>query len=170
MGLYFGSLLFHKVQKLILLAASCTVCIPNDCYFSILMWIFDKYSPYSYQNNIEKYKDDEEKRYFNFKECLWFCMTSLTPQVRINLYFPKKPVSIIIVKGRRRSPQESLRKTGGSYMVALWFYHHRLLHREFGCLFDRFEVGDSRGVPGGPFKAVQNSVLTLEPILRHGLL
>ncbi|QQP50894.1 Uncharacterized protein FKW44_012048, partial [Caligus rogercresseyi] len=45
-----------------------------------LMWIFDKYSPYSYQNNIEKYEDDDEKRYFNFKECLWFCLTSLTPQ------------------------------------------------------------------------------------------
>nr|AHN49641.1 ionotropic glutamate receptor 25a [Caligus rogercresseyi] len=47
---------------------------------SFLMWIFDKYSPYSYQNNIEKYEDDDEKRYFNFKECLWFCLTSLTPQ------------------------------------------------------------------------------------------
>ena len=33
------------------------------------------------QNNMEKYEDDEEKRYFNFKESLWFCMTSLTPQV-----------------------------------------------------------------------------------------
>jgi len=29
---------------------------------------------------MEKYKDDDEKRYFNLKECLWFCMTSLTPQ------------------------------------------------------------------------------------------
>jgi len=47
---------------------------------SVLMWIFDKWSPYSYQNNMEKYEDDEEKRYFNFKESLWFCMTSLTPQ------------------------------------------------------------------------------------------
>ncbi len=49
---------------------------------SFLMWVFDKWSPYSYQNNMEKYKDDDEKRFFNFKECLWFCMTSLTPQVR----------------------------------------------------------------------------------------
>ena len=46
------------------------------------MWIFDRWSPYSYQNNMEKYKDDDEKRYFNLKECLWFCMTSLTPQVK----------------------------------------------------------------------------------------
>jgi hypothetical protein len=45
------------------------------------MWIFDRWSPYSYQNNMEKYKNDDEKRYFNLKECLWFCMTSLTPQV-----------------------------------------------------------------------------------------
>ncbi|KAL3278038.1 hypothetical protein HHI36_013379 [Cryptolaemus montrouzieri] len=47
---------------------------------SFLLWIFDKYSPYSYQNNKEKYIDDEEKRIFNLKESLWFCMTSLTPQ------------------------------------------------------------------------------------------
>ena len=46
----------------------------SRCYFflySFLMWVFDRYSPYSYQNNMEKYRDDEEKRYFNFKECLW---------------------------------------------------------------------------------------------------
>nr|XP_024219217.1 ionotropic receptor 25a-like [Halyomorpha halys] len=49
-------------------------------FFSFLMWVFDRWSPYSYQNNREKYKDDEEKREFNLKECLWFCMTSLTPQ------------------------------------------------------------------------------------------
>lgn len=48
--------------------------------FSFLMWIFDRYSPYSYQNNRDKYKDDDEKREFTLKECLWFCMTSLTPQ------------------------------------------------------------------------------------------
>lgn len=44
------------------------------------MAVFDRYSPYSYQNNREKYKDDDEKREFTFRECLWFCMTSLTPQ------------------------------------------------------------------------------------------
>ena len=53
---------------------------PNLIFTSFLMWVFDKFSPYSYQNNMEKYKDDDEKRFFNFKECLWFCMTSLTPQ------------------------------------------------------------------------------------------
>ncbi|KAJ0183146.1 hypothetical protein K1T71_001122 [Dendrolimus kikuchii] len=49
-------------------------------FTSFLMWVFDKWSPYSYQNNREKYRDDEEKREFTLKECLWFCMTSLTPQ------------------------------------------------------------------------------------------
>nr|QZH55075.1 ionotropic receptor 25a [Achelura yunnanensis] len=49
-------------------------------FTSFLMWVFDKWSPYSYQNNRDKYRDDEEKREFTLKECLWFCMTSLTPQ------------------------------------------------------------------------------------------
>lgn len=55
----------------------------NSNWLSILLWIFDRWSPYSYQNNKEKYIDDpeEEKREFTLKESLWFCMTSLTPQV-----------------------------------------------------------------------------------------
>ena len=57
-------------------------CILGAYFFtSLLMWVFDRFSPYSFQNNQEKYKDDDEKRYFDLKECLWFCMTSLTPQV-----------------------------------------------------------------------------------------
>ncbi|KAI8125865.1 Ionotropic receptor 25a [Lucilia cuprina] len=57
------------------------LCILAAYFFtSFLMWVFDRWSPYSYQNNREKYKDDDEKREFNLKECLWFCMTSLTPQ------------------------------------------------------------------------------------------
>ena len=47
---------------------------------SVLLWCFDKWSPYSYQNNMEKFEEDDETRYFNLKESLWFCMTSLTPQ------------------------------------------------------------------------------------------
>ena len=47
---------------------------------SVLMWIFTRYSPFSYQNNMETDKDDDEKRYFNFKESLWFCILSMTPQ------------------------------------------------------------------------------------------
>ena len=55
----------------------------NDLKLGKLLTIlnsFHRWSPYSYQNNMEKYVDDDEKRYFNLKECLWFCMTSLTPQ------------------------------------------------------------------------------------------
>lgn len=49
------------------------------------MFVFDRLSPYSYYNNKEKYKDDDEdeKRDFSLKESLWFCMTSLTPQGKI---------------------------------------------------------------------------------------
>ncbi|GMR60627.1 hypothetical protein PMAYCL1PPCAC_30822 [Pristionchus mayeri] len=47
---------------------------------ALLLWVFDRFSPYSYHNNRERYKDDLEKREFSLKECLWFCMTSLTPQ------------------------------------------------------------------------------------------
>ncbi|CAG7722783.1 unnamed protein product [Allacma fusca] len=57
------------------------MCILGAYFFtSVLMWVFDRWSPYSFQNNREKYEDDEEKREFTLKECLWFCMTSLTPQ------------------------------------------------------------------------------------------
>ena len=47
---------------------------------SFLLWVFDRFSPFSYQNNIEKFEDDDEKRSFGLKESLWFCMTSITPQ------------------------------------------------------------------------------------------
>ncbi|KAB0800767.1 hypothetical protein PPYR_06506 [Photinus pyralis] len=57
------------------------ICILSAYFLtSLLLWIFDRWSPYSFQNNREKYRDDEEKREFHIKECLWFCMTSLTPQ------------------------------------------------------------------------------------------
>ncbi|KAI6185504.1 Protein CBR-GLR-7 [Aphelenchoides besseyi] len=57
------------------------VCIVGAYLFtSLLLWTFDRFSPYSYRNNREKYKDDNEKREFTLRECFWFCMTSLTPQ------------------------------------------------------------------------------------------
>ncbi|KAI6237838.1 Protein CBR-GLR-7 [Aphelenchoides besseyi] len=57
------------------------VCIVGAYLFtSLLLWTFDRFSPYSYTNNREKYKDDNEKREFTLRECFWFCMTSLTPQ------------------------------------------------------------------------------------------
>ena len=48
---------------------------------SILLAVFDKYSPYSYQNSKESWDGQgDEPRIFTLKEGLWFCMTSLTPQ------------------------------------------------------------------------------------------
>ena len=48
---------------------------------SLLMWVFDKFSPFSYQNSPDhEDQQDEERRMFSLKESLWFCMTSLTPQ------------------------------------------------------------------------------------------
>lgn len=37
-------------------------------------------SPWSFRNNPKKYEGDNDNRDFTLKECLWFCMTSLTPQ------------------------------------------------------------------------------------------
>jgi hypothetical protein len=48
---------------------------------SALLAIFDKFSPYSYQNIPEKYENDmSENKIFSFKESMWFCFTSLTAQ------------------------------------------------------------------------------------------
>lgn len=56
---------------------------------SVLLAVFDKFSPYSYQNNKESWDGKgEEPRIFTLKEGLWFCMTSLTPQGLIGLWFP----------------------------------------------------------------------------------
>ncbi|KRX28027.1 Glutamate receptor ionotropic, kainate 1, partial [Trichinella nelsoni] len=54
--------------------------IGSFLFTSFLLWLFDRFSPYSYKNNKEKYKNGPEKREFTFKESLWFCMNSLTPQ------------------------------------------------------------------------------------------
>ncbi|KRX98703.1 Glutamate receptor ionotropic, kainate 3 [Trichinella pseudospiralis] len=54
--------------------------IGSFLFTSFLLWLFDRFSPYSYKNNKEKYINEPEKREFTFKESLWFCMNSLTPQ------------------------------------------------------------------------------------------
>ena len=46
---------------------------------SFILWLLNHLSPYSYQNNFELMKDEDEKRYFDLGECFWYCMTSLTP-------------------------------------------------------------------------------------------
>lgn len=45
-----------------------------------MLFVFDRVSPYSYRNNKKKSVKDENQRDFTLKECLWFCLTSLTPQ------------------------------------------------------------------------------------------
>ncbi|CAG7815474.1 unnamed protein product [Allacma fusca] len=58
-------------------------CILGAYFFtSILLFIFDKFSPSSYRNNKDVYdnESDEPGRLFYFGECLWFCFTSMTPQ------------------------------------------------------------------------------------------
>ncbi|KAK7489559.1 hypothetical protein BaRGS_00019193 [Batillaria attramentaria] len=49
--------------------------------FSLLICVFDRLSPFSYQNNRKEWKGEgQEPRVFTFKEGIWFCMMSLTPQ------------------------------------------------------------------------------------------
>lgn len=66
--------------------------------FSILLSAFDRFSPFSFQNNKESWKGEgAEPRVFSMKEGIWFCMMSLTPQgtvyvnnkakINVNKYF-----------------------------------------------------------------------------------
>lgn len=52
------------------------------CYLftSVLLWVFERFSPYSYTNQREKHKNAEEVKQFTLRECLWFCISSLTLQ------------------------------------------------------------------------------------------
>ena len=43
-----------------------------------MLWLLDRYSPYSAQNNAEKYPDTVRK--FTLRESFWFALTSFTPQ------------------------------------------------------------------------------------------
>ncbi|KAI6238911.1 Protein CBR-GLR-7 [Aphelenchoides fujianensis] len=65
------------------------VCIAGAYLFtSLLLWTFDRFSPYSYRNNREKYKEDAEKREFTLREC--FCgLDDLSKQYKIR-YAPLK--------------------------------------------------------------------------------
>lgn len=85
----FGRLLFHKVnfylvrhsrtnRTIFTFSMEFLTLAFSSCSF--LMWIFDRYSPCSHRIKSKKFADNELKRTFNLKECLWFCMTSLTPQ------------------------------------------------------------------------------------------
>ncbi|XP_059149035.1 ionotropic receptor 25a-like [Physella acuta] len=49
--------------------------------FSVLICLFDRLSPFSYQNRRSQWNEvGEEPRIFTLKEGIWFCMMSLTPQ------------------------------------------------------------------------------------------
>ena len=45
---------------------------------SIFIWLLDRFSPYSYHNNKDKYR--EVARDFTLAESLWFSFSSVTPQ------------------------------------------------------------------------------------------
>ncbi|KAF2350996.1 Ionotropic glutamate receptor, partial [Trinorchestia longiramus] len=44
----------------------------------VMLWLLDRYSPYSAQNNADKYPENCRK--FTLKESFWFALTSFTPQ------------------------------------------------------------------------------------------
>lgn len=72
---------YHYWKFITVLEYSVWICISGAYFFtSLLLWFFDRSSPYSYRNDPERYKNDVEKRWFTIKESLWFCITSLTPQ------------------------------------------------------------------------------------------
>lgn len=45
-----------------------------------LLFILERYSPFSYRNNRGRYRDEPYDRFCSVKECLWFAFTSVTPQ------------------------------------------------------------------------------------------
>lgn len=96
------------------------------------MWVFDRWSPYSYQNNKEKYKDDEEKRIFGFKECLWFCMTSLTPQVSKISKLGKLLIRFLVFLGRRGSSEKSVGSFSSRNLVVIWVHYYGFIYCKFG--------------------------------------
>ena len=54
----------HLFKFLEVLDNTLWICI-LAAYFvvSFVLWVFDHWSPYSFQNNMEGYADDEEKRF-----------------------------------------------------------------------------------------------------------
>lgn len=47
---------------------------------TVILFILERHSPFSYRNNREKYQDEPDDRFCSLKECFWFAFTSLTPQ------------------------------------------------------------------------------------------
>ncbi|KAK2587125.1 hypothetical protein KPH14_002887 [Odynerus spinipes] len=44
---------------------------------SLLLYFLERFSPYSYRNRAEKYKNEADERFCRLKECFWFVLTSL---------------------------------------------------------------------------------------------
>ena len=108
------------------------------CYAitSVIMWIFDRWSPYSYQNNREAFEDEDEQRYFSFKESFWQCMTALTPQGGGEFVWP----------------------AGLGHLVALRLHNSRLVHSQLGCFPYRGQVGVNHHEFGCPYTAKRSYV------------
>ncbi|KAL3278034.1 hypothetical protein HHI36_013375 [Cryptolaemus montrouzieri] len=71
----------HLFQFMSVLEDEVWYCVLGALIFtSFIIWIFDKWSPFSYRNTKLRDGEDENEREFTLKECLWFCLTSLTPQ------------------------------------------------------------------------------------------
>ncbi|XP_025017166.1 ionotropic receptor 25a-like [Tetranychus urticae] len=73
----------HEWKFITVLEWDVWLCISAAYLFtSILLSIFDRFSPYSFRNRPEKFEHESEecKRIFTLKESLWFCFISLTPQ------------------------------------------------------------------------------------------
>ncbi|EFN76791.1 ionotropic receptor 25a [Harpegnathos saltator] len=47
---------------------------------SILIRLFERFSPYSYSNMAESYTDEPDQRFASLRECFWFSLTALTPE------------------------------------------------------------------------------------------
>lgn len=47
---------------------------------SILLRLFERFSPFSYSNAPERYADEPDRRFASLRGCFWFCFTSLTPE------------------------------------------------------------------------------------------
>ncbi|XP_048747821.2 ionotropic receptor 25a-like isoform X2 [Ostrea edulis] len=73
---------YELFKFLVVLDEDVWLCIIASYFlFSGLLYVFDKLSPYSYQNNKHKFENvTPEPRVFTIKEGIWFCMMSLTPQ------------------------------------------------------------------------------------------
>ncbi|KAM7352961.1 ionotropic receptor 25a-like isoform 2-T2 [Cochliomyia hominivorax] len=90
-GLVGITIMMHKANNtrsssmfkfITVLESNVWLCILGAYLFTtFLIWLFERLSPFSYQNNREKYQDNVDQiRVFTFKECLWFSITSLTSQ------------------------------------------------------------------------------------------